>query len=659
MLLNEKEPALSLQDDRLIVDYVMDRMTTSERHDRMFKDRALEHWKHLNNILPESHPFFSRYFEPETAIASNDVLEGIMQQIFQKDQYFDLEPEEGQDDVATEIFRMTMGHCLREFCTYKQTKYYQLQETVFFGNGVEKHGVDWHWSIDKKKEPLVGGYPYPVQIGWKETIVKRPELWPKSSIVSRFDCYPAPTGGTIQKMPYFIERCLMPVEQAKAIGKRAGWRNLEKIEPFYSLNARDGKVIGSYDEARWDLWERLRTIGYDVTSGDANEGSRNSVKYCELLIYSEAPITGDGCERIIILANRHAPLLNCANPYAHGLKTYSETKFQPLGDAYWQAKGVPELVFDAQKRVNTRINHASDVMLHIANPMTLIGKTCTVRDKTSLKPYPGAIVQVGDINAIKWMDAPRVPQEIWTDLQIARGTIQRAGSSPDYSKGIAGGNTGLDSGTETAAGMAMLMNAANSAKTFKWLMNEELGIRQGLDITASNIQQFLSDEQKIRIVGENKTLKRAGFDKFIMVTPEDIAGKWAFYAVGASRTKDAAQQAQLITSTIQQASQVPEIMKRLKYMDVFREVAELSGLKNVDRFLMNDQELQAKLQQEGDPAQKAFHMRLLETLSKKMNFKDLPPDIQAQVEMMLGFKPAPEHKLESMYAQSGGTLTQP
>lgn len=656
MTILQKEPAVAELDDKRLVQYVMDRMSVSETHDRQFKDRALKHWKHLNNILPSNHPFHSRFFEPETSIASNDVLEGIMTSIFQKDQYFDLLPEEGQGDVPTEMMRMLMTKCLREYCDYKQTKYYQLQECVFFGNGVEKHTIDCHVDIRTNRQPLIAAMPYPVQIGWQEETIKKLEFWPKSSVLSRFDCYPSPTGASIQKMPYFIERCLIPVDTAKAIGKRAGWRNLDKIVPFFNLNAREGNVTGSYDDARWDLWERLRAIGYDVTTGDATEGSNGAVKYCELLIYSEAPVDGEGCNRIIVMANREYPLSNIANPYKHGKKPYSDTKFQPLGADYWQAKGVPELVFDSQERINTRINHASDIMLFIANPMTLIGKTCTVQNKSSLTPYPGAIVQVGDVNAIRYMDAPNVPQEIWLDLNQARGVVQRSTSSPDYMKGAGQSNNGLAEGAKTATGMNLLMNASNSAKTFKWLLNEEIGIKQGLDMTACNIQQFMSDDQKVRIIGENKILKRAGFQEFVTVTPDDIAGKWSFYAVGASRTKDASQQAQLMQALFQQAAMVPEIGKRLKSLDIFREIAELTGVKNVDRFLMSDEELQAKVQQEGDPGQNMLHMKALENLSKKMTWADLGPELQAQIEQALGFKPDPSHSVESIFAQNGGNL---
>ena len=627
---------------------MLERLAIAEQFDRPFKIKALDHWKQYNNILPEPWPYYSRDYEPETQNTVNDTVESIMGDVFKKDTFFDLEPVEDQDEEQTEMMRLLMQFVLREKIKYKYQKYYQLQQAVLFGNGIEKHIVQPMVISKPRQVPVMAGDIFPVQIGTETVYDKVLECWPKTKIVDRFDCYPAPTGATIQEMPYFIERCIMPVKTVQAIAKYSGMKHTDELEGFFSLDNQVGSASGDWSERHFDLYERLAAVGYNVRGGNAGEASHTAVKYCEVLIYSEAPHEHEGCAKIAMVADRRFLLKAQNNPFVHGLKGYAEIKFQPRTSATWQAKGAAELIETQAAKLNRRVAQEGDIIEMVRAPMMLVGAGAQLEDLSDLDPYPGQSTRVGDVNQIKPLERNDVPGSIYRSIDFTRGTIQRSGGSLDYAKGVAGNSSGLSRGTETATGMSMLLQGANAAKTFKWLLAEETGITEGLNIIAANTQQVLSGEQKVRIIGENKMLHRAGWRGFLIVKPEDIAGRWHFYAVGASRSMDNAAQGELITKVVQGWMQLPDVAARVKQIDIATEAAEMAGMRNPQRFIMSDKEFQAKQQEAAQqgPQTPPIQDRIIETLA----YKDLEPDVKAQILHQLGLQPSQLHSVEMAQA---------
>lgn len=640
----QTEPRSIERQDELTKDYVLDRFEASRQFDRPFKDAALRHWQQLNNILPADWPYFSRYFEPETQNSASATIEGIMSRVFEKDNYFEVEPVEEQDEVQTEIMRELMKYVLREKIQYKLMKYYQLQQAVYYGNGVERHIVEPRIvRVTRRVEGMMGD-AFQTSMGTNKRIEEIVEIWPKSRIVERFDCFPAPIGADIQSMPYFIERQIVPLDRVKAMAKIAGYRNTDKIDGFMSLDRTEGHAFASGDEQDYDQFGRLMAIGYDVrgTSRDSGIGE-NAVKYTEILTYSEAPPGEDGCGRVVVLADREWVLKDTTNPFDHGLKSYSEIKFAPSSATYWQARGVPDLVETLQDKLNVRLAQAGDIIELIRSPMTYVGAAAGVEDLSDLDEWPGAQIPVADPHAIVERTRPGVPPEIYRDIDYTRAGIQRAGGAVDYARGMAGQDSGLSRGTETATGIQLLLNAANQAKTFRWMLAEETGIAAGLNIIASLIQQVVGVPQKIKILGENKVLTQAGYKQFLTVTPDDIAGRWNFYAVGAARATELNSQATLITQQLPGMMQMPDVQPRVKQLELTIELAEMFGLKNFRRFLRTDEEMMADAKErqakgEPDPKAEMERQKVLEWIANEYSLT--PPDVQRQLEQMAGLKPS-------------------
>jgi hypothetical protein len=638
--------------DDFIRDYVIDRMTAAENFDYQFKVAALRHWQLINNIIPEDWPYWSRDFEPETQNAAWHSIEGVMTPFFSKESVCEVEGVEDQDEIATEINRQLMNFVLREWVKYKFTKFFQCQEATFFGNGVEKHLVSALPINKVSRQPQYNQTAFGRQsLGMSKVVDRSMEVRVRSKVVSRFDCYPASTGATIQEMPYFIERCIVPLDTIKAKAKMAGYRNVDKLEGFMAVDRDQGTVRSTMSEKQFDLYERLAQVGFDCRNGDPTASGKNSVKYAELLFYTEGVNDGEGGGRMCLLANREFVIKDWpTNPFDHGMKPYSEIKYSPRSAQVWQAKGVPELMETLQNKLNVRMAQLGDLIELMRDPQMLVGLAAQVQDLSDLGQWPGSRVRVGDVQAIKYQDRPQFPVELFKDIDGTRAGIQRAASDPDYARGIAGSATGLSRGTETAKGLSLLLNAAGQSNSFRWLLSEQMGITDGLNIILALVQQVMTKPQKIKILGEARVLREQGYKDFIMVNPEDIAGRWNCYAVGASRAVDDAQKAQALMTIGEAWKNLPDFAATLDQTKIGLELGELGGIRNPRRFQLSVADQQKKKQEQAQQfqlAQQAYQQQKVLDLIQSVDYKDVPPDIQVQFEQLAGFQPSRFHQADA------------
>lgn len=115
-------------------------------------------------------------------------------------------------------------------------------------------------------------------------------------------------------------------------------------------------------------------------------------------------------------------------------------------------------------------------------------------------------------------------------------------------------------------------------------------------ILVSNTQQFYTGEEKFRIAGETALL--AG-EQFLTVTPEDIAGEFMFEPVDGTLPVDRFAQVNLWRELLTNMYQVPQVVQQYDLGKIFGYVAQLGGIKNLNRFkvqVMPDGAMQAQAQ---------------------------------------------------------------
>lgn len=98
-----------------------------------------------------------------------------------------------------------------------------------------------------------------------------------------------------------------------------------------------------------------------------------------------------------------------------------------------------------------------------------------------------------------------------------------------------------------------------------------------------NSQQFYDGDKKFRIAGDLVT--QAG-PAFMQITPEMIAGEYGVEPVDGSLPVDRYAQANLWREIITQMAGVPQVIQQYDLGKIFGYVAQLAGIKNLNRFKM-------------------------------------------------------------------------
>lgn len=122
------------------------------------------------------------------------------------------------------------------------------------------------------------------------------------------------------------------------------------------------------------------------------------------------------------------------------------------------------------------------------------------------------------------------------------------------------------------------------------------GVQRMAGHMLSNSQQYYSEEMKLQIVGDNAQM--AG-PSFVDVSPEMIAGAYNFVGVDGTLPLDRFAQTNLWREIIMQMSKVPQVIQLYDLGKIFGYVAQLGGIKNLDRFrveVMPDQQVMAEAQ---------------------------------------------------------------
>lgn len=583
------------EEEQAIVRAAMERYKVSADFDRPFKDRRLINFFNLHNKIPLLNwPFWSEDFEPETQMNTTETVERIMQGLFPRERMFDLKPCDGQDELATEKTRELVQLDLNR-AKYKLIKYRQCAEGVSYGNGVEFHYVGLDIVDLWNRQPLFDDFG--VLIGYDDNVDSRVEWCPRSKVISVFDCYPATTGSLIHEMPDFRHRELVPLAAVQAM---KGWRNTDRLKGFLAVDGPMGRAGLDDEDLAYDLYERLRALGLSVSDGVGSVKGAGAIEYVELLIETLAAPGRPGCAHWRIIGNRQELLLDEPFPQRHKRKPYSEFKYLERSANLWRADGLPELIDPLQMKINLRSNQASDAIIQNHRPPTLVGRDALLTDQhiTEFQSRPDRMIPCGDVNQVRVLERPHAGMDLFGDLDMTRASIQRISKLFDATRNIAGARTGVGEAAKTATGLGMITQMMNTAVNFKLLLNEEVGIKDGLEIYLSLRQQLQTRDTEIPMTDPtNPIYAKAGIRGMVPISAMDVAGRWEVQVLGSSQTLDTPELIDAATQWVKEGFEMEEVRVRLKQMDLWLWKGEMIKIPAPRRFVRSDEE-QAHWEQE-------------------------------------------------------------
>ncbi len=256
-------------------------------------------------------------------------------------------------------------------------------------------------------------------------------------------------------------------------------------------------------------------------------------------------------------------------------------QYEPEGYGF-NARSMTEILDPIQRTMDWLINSHFYNVRKALNVQVAVDPSRIVM-KDLLDPRPGNVVRMkpkgygtkpGD--AIEQLPFFDVTKSHLSDMETLHTYAQRIVGVNDQIMGIP-----IQGGRRTAAET----RSSNTFSINRLKTNTEffsaMGFAPHSQMLVQNSQQYYDLDRKFRIVGD--LVQEAG-QQFINVTPEAISGFYDFEPVDGAMPIDRFAQANLWTQIMAQLSKSPELAAGYDLSRIFAWVAQLAGLKNIQRF---------------------------------------------------------------------------
>ncbi len=267
--------------------------------------------------------------------------------------------------------------------------------------------------------------------------------------------------------------------------------------------------------------------------------------------------------------------LHCRYPYA-------VNEIEP--DAYALSnRGYPDINEGVQNTMDWLFNaHMYNVRAALNNLFLVDPQKINIKDLTDPLPgglirlRPGAALTGGLESAMKQFPVADVTRTHVTDMNTMIGIGERAHGISDAMTG-----TQTKSGRRTATEIRSSNTAAAGRQKVTTEYMSCLGFSDLADQFVSNSQQYYTGDMKLKIVGD---LAFMAGDRFMQVNPSMIAGNFDYVAANGDLPIDRMAQVNLWKELLQAIMTSPEIMMQYDIGRIFAYIAQLAGIRNVDRF---------------------------------------------------------------------------
>lgn len=197
-------------------------------------------------------------------------------------------------------------------------------------------------------------------------------------------------------------------------------------------------------------------------------------------------------------------------------------------------------------------------------------------------PNPGRLIRLKPAAygtdtrlAVTQLQVGDVTRSHLSDAQMVEMMLQRVSGVNDNIMGML--NSGRKTATEVRSSTTFSVNRLKTVTEYMSAM----GFGPLTEQLVQTTQQMFDDDRKFKVVGDAASWLP---EKFINVTPEDIAGFYDFVPVDGSLPVDRTAQVNMWNQLMQQAGALPQVMAQFDMTKIFAFVAQLAGLKNINQF---------------------------------------------------------------------------
>lgn len=414
-----------------------------------------------------------------------------------------------------------------------------LTQNTLLGTAYSEGGS---WYIRK-------GYQYRNDIRYFATIESRPDC----KFVDFFEMFPHPAKMRMDDGLPIIRRRFIDREALKRLATQTKFDVSSLAD---ALNSKSQAILKEEYDADNPAYEILEYWGpWNETEKD-KDGKETTI--------SAIPYW-------IIVVNREVKLRGIPNPYNHQMPPYTRVKLFENPKPSWFGVGIGQIGKPTQERINKIVNQRLDNVDLVLNKQGFYdGNDPLINTKKLNVSKPGMWRKVSNtVSSIRWMDTPDVTSSSYQEEQLAKQDFREATGA------VANLMPEVGSEHRTALGIQILQGAAGMRFRPVLRKMETDFIQQLAMFYFSNLKQFMTDAEWIKITGKN------GEQQPIRVSPEEIQAKVYFIPTGISETLNK-------EVTIGQLLRFKEITAQdptVNRAEINKRIAELMGFKDINKLL--------------------------------------------------------------------------
>jgi hypothetical protein len=309
-------------------------------------------------------------------------------------------------------------------------------------------------------------------------------------------------------------------------------------------------------------------------------------------------------QKYVVVAGNQAVILR-AQRYEHQHDELPACVIELTPDRHaYTTPGVVEHLEDLQDALSWMYNsHMENVRRTLNNQFVADPSVVEIADL--LQPQPGLIARIrreyqgrpGALdNAIKQLPMTDVTRTHMQDMDLMINLMQRVAAAPENLQGI------LAAGDRTLGEQQLALSAAAGRLRLEAQLAWIQGMNRVTHQRIANIQQYMQESRWIQIVGTYPRALGIPIDqKFLRVGPDEVQGQFTYELIDAMVRSDEAM-LRALREVWLAVAQNPELQQRFDVVELFKPIAMMAGLKNIDEYTRQSPEAMGMMPQPGQPA---------------------------------------------------------
>jgi hypothetical protein len=309
-------------------------------------------------------------------------------------------------------------------------------------------------------------------------------------------------------------------------------------------------------------------------------------------------------QKYVVVAGNQAVILR-AQRYEHQHDELPACVIELTPDRHaYTTPGIVEHLEDLQDALSWMYNsHMENVRRTLNNQFVADPSVVEIADL--LQPQPGLIARIrreyqgrpGALdNAIKQLPMTDVTRTHMQDMDLMINMMQRVAAAPENLQGI------LAAGDRTLGEQQLALSAAAGRLRLEAQLAWIQGMNRVTHQRISNIQQYMQESRWIQIVGTYPRALGIPIDqKFLRVGPDEVQGQFTYELIDAMVRSDEAM-LRALREVWLAVAQNPELQQRFDVVELFKPIAMMAGLKNIDEYTRQSPEAMGMMPQPGQPA---------------------------------------------------------